>query len=869
MKTIKQLLSELPNKSLIFAFGRFNPPTVGHELLISKVEALSKKTSIPYRIYTTATQDKKSNPLSQKDKIKYMEKSFRNAHIYAAKGNIIQLLQSFEREGIKEIHLIVGSDRTKEFESLLNKYNGRDYKFDKIEIHSAGERDPDSDNADGMSASKMRDAASKGDYKSFEKGVTKKLTDVDTKKMYNDVRKGLGLKIESFEINISNNQNELREKYFRGEIFKIGSTVKDDKGVYEVMDRGTNYITVINENGELSKKWLDSVKEVITDMNYKTEAKDKHQISYKGFTTSNFEIVPEIKPIIESVISTETDSVAIINVLKSIDESLKFYKENKDIFQVPLIKGIDALKNIDHAVSGMVADLILKLPKGTFKETSITEASDNPFNFTSVDKIKIARIIAGALGIDNPEKMSSPEQLINLGLRKLRTKRITPELSDVVNQMLKTADMLDVKYDKKLLPQAMQEEVSAERIAKLKDRVSDLVAQMGKINPADKDAKTRLAIVKSDLTTARLRLASAQKGEAVDVLGPLPTEIDADPLSPANMPSFMKFGEEVENLKETNRYIVKTIVKDPAPKADGEKRENKELSRSVFALTPEDAKEKVKKVLKTTGYAVLSQQIVKTETVKESSEDEIKDKDEDICETAQAGLAAKAEKSGVPLGILRKVYNRGMAAWKTGHRPGTTPQQWAMARVNSYITKGKGTYYGADKDLREETVPKDKETGLPKKYVAGLSDKTAQARADHFEKNKNKSDSDASAYKPAPGDADAKTKESKHTKKYRDMFGEDMDEEVYEACWDGYKQIGMKKKGNKQVPNCVPESTKLESVLNLIRRIKEQKKTMLVARPNSLRKPGQERVIRIPVEKWADYRKKGFIQAEEKENENT
>ena len=100
MKTIKQLLSELPNKSLIFAFGRFNPPTVGHELLISKVEALSKKTSIPYRIYTTATQDKKSNPLSQKDKIKYMEKSFRNAHIYAAKGNIIQLLQSFEKEGI-------------------------------------------------------------------------------------------------------------------------------------------------------------------------------------------------------------------------------------------------------------------------------------------------------------------------------------------------------------------------------------------------------------------------------------------------------------------------------------------------------------------------------------------------------------------------------------------------------------------------------------------------------------------------------------------------------------------------------------------------------------------------------------------------
>lgn len=696
MKTIKQLLSELPNKSLIFAFGRFNPPTVGHELLISKVEALSKKTSIPYRIYTTTTQDKKSNPLSQKDKIKYMEKSFRNAHIYAAKGNIIQLLQSFEKEGIKEIHLVVGSDRTKEFESLLNKYNEREYNFSKIEIHSAGERDPDSDDADGMSASKMRSAASKGDYKSFEKGVTKKLTDIDTKKMYNDVRKGLGLRTESFEINISNNQNELREKYFKGEIFKVGTTVKDDKGVYEIMDRGTNYITVINENGELSKKWLDSVKEVITDMNYKNEAKDEHQISYKGFTTSNFEIVPELKPIIESVISSETDSVAIINALKSIDESLKFYKQNKDIFQVPLMKGIDALNNIDHAVSGIVADLVLKLPKGTFKETSITEASDNPFNFTSADKIKIARIIAGALGIDNPEKMSSPEQLINLGLRKLRTKRITPELSDVVNQMLKTADMLDVKYDKKLLPQAMQEATGdkQERITTLKDRVSALLAKLGKINPADADAKTQMAIIKSDIATARLRLQGLQsKKEAVDILGPIPTDIQADPITPATMPSFMKFGEELENLKEAGAGL-------------------------------------------------------------------------------WANIHARREK-----GLRPK-------------RPG--------------------------------------EEGYPKTL-------------------------------------DIESKENEKDEEEKELKEKDKND----PCWVGYKQVGMKKKDGKEVPNCVPESTKLESVLTLIRRIKEQKKTMLVARPNNLMKAGQERVVRIPVSKWQDYRKKGFIQAEEKDNENS
>ena len=194
-------------------------------------------------------------------------------------------------------------------------------------------------------------------------------------------------------------------------------------------------------------------------------------------------------------------------------------------------------------------------------------------------------------------------------------------------------------------------------------------------------------------------------------------------------------------------------------------------------------------------------------------------KQTEICETADAGLAAKASKSGISIGTLRKVYRRGVAAWNSGHRPGTTPQQWGMARVNSYITKGKGTYHGADKDLHEEElnekklpeVPKDKESGLPKKYVAGLSDATAKARAAHWDKMDKKSDSDPSAYEPAPGDATAKTKESKHTKKYHDMFGEEMNEEIYEACWDTHKQVGMKKKGNRMVPDCVPKNEELST----------------------------------------------------------
>jgi hypothetical protein len=205
-----------------------------------------------------------------------------------------------------------------------------------------------------------------------------------------------------------------------------------------------------------------------------------------------------------------------------------------------------------------------------------------------------------------------------------------------------------------------------------------------------------------------------------------------------------------------------------------------------------------------------------------------KEYQESICETANAGLAAKASKSGISIGTLRKVYRRGVAAWNSGHRPGTTPQQWGMARVNSYIGKGSGTYHGADKDLHEgdtsnlPRVAKDKETGLPKKYVAGLSKSTAKARAAHFDRADKLSDSDPRAYEPAPGDANAKTKPSKHTLKYRAMFGEDMDEEIYEACWDTHKQVGMKKKGNRMVPDCRPKNEEVEAQFDLIESVVEE-----------------------------------------------
>ena len=152
-------------------------------------------------------------------------------------------------------------------------------------------------------------------------------------------------------------------------------------------------------------------------------------------------------------------------------------------------------------------------------------------------------------------------------------------------------------------------------------------------------------------------------------------------------------------------------------------------------------------------------------TQKKKEVKDFKEEAEELDE-GDSGLAAKAKKSGVSLSTLKTVYKRGVAAWNSGHRPGTTPQQWGMARVNSYITKGKGTYGGADKDLHEDARLDKKE------YYKGMSDSTAKARVAHWKKADKMSDSNPKAYEPAPGDKTAKTTPSVHTKKYHAMYGE-------------------------------------------------------------------------------------------------
>lgn len=185
----------------VFVFGRFNPPTIGHEKLINAVIAVNQREGGTALIYGSHSQDSRKNPLSHTQKFKYLGKMFprmkKSLQSTATEKNIMEIATELNGKYDKLV-MIAGSDRVDEFTSLLNSYNGIKskhgfYEYKKIEVKSAGERDPDEDGATGMSASKMRKAATQGDFKAFLLGASDELTVKDKKNMMNDVRQGLKL----------------------------------------------------------------------------------------------------------------------------------------------------------------------------------------------------------------------------------------------------------------------------------------------------------------------------------------------------------------------------------------------------------------------------------------------------------------------------------------------------------------------------------------------------------------------------------------------------------------------------------------------------------------------------------------------------
>jgi len=264
MKKFSELM-EKSGDTAVFTFGRLNPPTTGHGKLIDAMaREQGKNAGSKMHVFVSHSQDAKKNPLDYKRKVAYIRKMFpkyaKNILTDKAK-TIFEVAVSLHNKGYKSIIMVVGSDRVDEFERLLNEYNGVQskhgyYGFDNVEVVSAGERDPDAEGLEGMSASKMRKAAMDGDLDSFKQGVPSDFKDAE--KLYKDVRKSMGIREEKNmgEMDI---YEEVRDAYLTGKIWNVGDIVEANGMSGEIVRKGTNYISYMTEDNKVHKAWLHEI----------------------------------------------------------------------------------------------------------------------------------------------------------------------------------------------------------------------------------------------------------------------------------------------------------------------------------------------------------------------------------------------------------------------------------------------------------------------------------------------------------------------------------------------------------------------------------------------------------------------------------
>ena len=280
-------VDEVESDTVTVAFGRFNPPTVGHEKLMKAADKVAMGG--PLKIYPSRTQDSKKNPLDPDMKISFMKKLFpdyeENIINDGEMKSIFNVLVAADEEGYKNVNIVVGADRQAEFENLATKYNGELYNFDDIRVVSAGIRDADAEGVEGMSASKMRKAVVDGNFKAFKTGTPKSIKDDDVQSIFNAVRSGMKLKktsvTELWQIAPKYDAKGLREQYVSGKLYRIGDIVENlNTGLIgKIIRRGTNHLICVTEEDHMFKSWIRDVMEY-TEVKMSSRMRDKTHPNY-------------------------------------------------------------------------------------------------------------------------------------------------------------------------------------------------------------------------------------------------------------------------------------------------------------------------------------------------------------------------------------------------------------------------------------------------------------------------------------------------------------------------------------------------------------------------------------------------------------
>lgn len=266
--------TEGSSSTLTVVFGRFNPPTVGHEKLLKSADRMAEGDD--FKVYPSRTQDPKKNPLDADMKVSYMKKMFSDYEENIINDpnmrSIFDVLVAANEDGYDNINIVVGADRQAEFENLAQKYNGELYEFNLIRVISAGARDTEAEGVEGMSASKMRKAVAEDDFAAFRRGTPKTLDDGDTQALFNAVRSGMGIKkkkdvAEMWQIAPKFDHKGLREQYVNDKIYRIGDIVENlNTGLIgRIIRRGTNHLICLTKEEYMFKSWIRDVMEAVVN----------------------------------------------------------------------------------------------------------------------------------------------------------------------------------------------------------------------------------------------------------------------------------------------------------------------------------------------------------------------------------------------------------------------------------------------------------------------------------------------------------------------------------------------------------------------------------------------------------------------------
>ena len=677
-------IMEARGDTAVFTFGRFNPPTTGHEKLIMALAKQQSKNagSIMY-VYPSHSQSPKKDPIPHAKKIAYMRKMFpkyaRNITVSKARTTIEVAVELYNK-GHKAIVMVVGSDRVAEFDRLLNEYNGVTgkrhgyYGFDNIEVVSAGERDPDSEGVEGMSASKMRAAASSGDFDSFKTGLPSGFK--DGLKLYNDVRKNMGIR-EERDMGEMSDFETLRDMYLTGKIWNVGDIVEAHGNEGKVIRKGTNYLTFVSEDGKVHKTWLHDIVERDYRKEYDNYQGQPEQIARRSSRNKARRIMGN--KIVDGMDVGHKDNDPMNNDpsnLKNEDPSdnrreprLREVKQDKDV------KDKEGTQPAKYYAGDMAKstknkrDAHFKAKKSgpapgdataKTKPSVHTKKFKQMYGESSLDEVRAKQAVAGG-------KVQKLVTAHGLKFKGKVYKEIDMELVKINN----STEMVtfNIIHPKEIFGNETNISFKALRrgpfMATDTSKINELSLSLKDLQKSGLNvSRNEIDKLKKELETLRVNVTKKVSMEVLD------KDADAgdyiDDFAKSDAPQFKGKSKEKRKDMAVAAYLSK---KDEAVSP---------AQQAAIAISKKERGEKPKK------EAVISEKI--------------------------EGLVNKAEKSGMPYSILKKVYDRGMAAYKTGHRPGTTAQQWAFARVNSFVTKSSGTWGKADKDLAKQVRGESVET---------------------------------------------------------------------------------------------------------------------------------------------------------------